>query len=117
MHKLHLNSKLALGLLTTALLAASLPTHATTLSASAGSPIETGEVDREIAISAETRFVNVWHNERIRFVNAQNGQRMDWHFDMVRRSSVIEFQPVATALLDKQRLTVYVSPDPRYCGQ
>lgn len=110
-------SKLALGLLSTALLAAHLPAAASSLlDGSAGSPIETGHVDREIAIDANTRFVNVWHDERIRFVNAQNGKRMDWHFDMVRRSTVIDFQPVAVALLDQQRVTVYVSPDPRRCG-
>ncbi len=116
MRTIHMTIKLVFALLGGVFLAANLQASTAAFITSPGTPIETGEVDREIAITAQTQWVNVWHNERIRFVNAQNGKRMDWHFDTVRTSSIIDFQPVATALLDKQRITVYVSPDPRLCG-
>lgn len=115
MNKLQMIAQRAASLLALALIATATPAFGASRDA-VGTPIEDGLVEREIAIESTTRFVNVQHNERVRFVNTQTGQRMDWQFDTLRVSSVIAFQPVAASLLGQQQLTVYISPDSRQCG-
>jgi Heavy-metal resistance protein CzcE len=63
---------------------------------------------RVITINANTRWVNVEHDETVNIVNAANGQSFVWNFDTA--AMVLDLAAVAPAeVLGGRHISAYVS--------
>jgi len=69
--------------------------------------IITAVADRTIAITDETKWVNVNHFEVIRFVS--NGREFAWYFDGVAQPRPFDLTQIAPAGFVGHSVTVYVS--------
>ncbi|GGI21546.1 CzcE family metal-binding protein [Oxalicibacterium faecigallinarum] len=79
-----------------------------------GSPAPSAAAQRTIVITPETRWVNVEGGEVINFVV---GDKMfAWDFYVGFTVSHFDLNLVAPPGILQQRVTAYISPDPRYRG-
>ena len=77
-----------------------------------GTPVHAGQADREIRLDSATRWVNVQHNEAIRFVVGT--QSFMWKFDTLGTPTFDLNQVAPAGARGGAPITVYVAPDPRY---
>lgn len=79
-----------------------------------GSPAPSAAAQRTIVITPETRWVNVEGGEVVNFVV---GDKMfAWDFYVGYTVTHFDLNLVAPPGVLQQRVTAYVSPDPRYRG-
>ena len=79
-----------------------------------GTPAPSGAAQRTIVITPETRWVNVEGGEVINFVV---GDKMfAWDFYVGFTVNHFDLNLVAPPGILQQRVTAYISPDPRYRG-
>jgi hypothetical protein len=71
--------------------------------------IVTAVADRTIAVTGDTKWVNVNHGEVVRFVS--NGQAFTWYFDGMAQPRPFDLSEIAPAGFVNQGVTVYISPN------
>ena len=82
-----------------------------------GTPIHDNSATRTITIDSSTRWVNVWEEQKVKFiVKTANGKReFSWKFDTT--NSPINLSGLAPeGILDKRSIKAYVEPDPEGYG-
>jgi hypothetical protein len=70
--------------------------------------------DRTIAITPDTRYVNVQGGQTVRF--DVGGQTFSWDFDGAETVGAFDLNQVAPPGLLDHPVTAYVSPNPMYMG-
>ena len=89
----------------TAIIASTGAVHAATSQPAAyGMAAENAYADRQITITADTKWVNV------------NGKIFTWHFDTLRAEDRFDLTKIAPAGMDVGMVTVYVASNPLYRG-
>lgn len=79
-----------------------------------GNPAPSIAAQRTIVITPETRWVNVEGGEVINFIVGD--QMFAWDFYVGFTVSSFDLNDVAPPGILKQRVTAYLTPDPRYRG-
>ena|SRR5690606_6398789 len=79
-----------------------------------GNPAPSVAAQRSIVITPETRWVNVEGGEVINFVVGD--QMFAWDFYIASTVDHFDLNLVAPPGLLQQRVTAYITPDPRYLG-
>ena len=84
--------------------------YAQAQSGSPGTPVQAGPVDRTTVIDSGTRWVNVKHNETVRFVvkDASGEQSFAWRFDALDSRYPAKLSELAPKALPVKDVTVYV---------
>ena len=83
-----------------------------------GASVDGGRYDREIAITAKTRWVNVIAGQVIRFVVADaagGSTSFTWRFDTFG-GKVADLSQLAPAGMVQRPIKIYIADDPRYGG-
>jgi hypothetical protein len=81
-----------------------------------GASVDEGKYDREIVITADTRWINVVAGQKIRFVivDAAGGNAaFTWHFDTFG-NRVADLSQLAPAGMVQRPIKVYIANDPRF---
>src|ERR1700681_2635842 len=81
-----------------------------------GASVDAGKYDREILVTANTRWVNVVAGQVIRFVIADaSGATVafTWHFDTFG-GRVADLSQLAPAGMVQRSIKIYIANDPRY---
>jgi hypothetical protein len=87
---------------------------ATTLQAVYGTSANGAAADRQITITADTKWVNVNNGETVTF--NVNGKSFTWHFDTLQAEDRFDLAKIAPAGVDVGMVTVYVNSNPLYRG-
>lgn len=77
-----------------------------------GEAVQGGAPDRNVTVTASTRFVNVTDGQTIRF-NA-GGKTFEWHFDTLSGSPNFDLSAIAPKDVDVSGVRVYVEENPLY---
>lgn len=77
-----------------------------------GDPVAPEAATRTIVITPDTKWANVQGGEIIRFV--VGNQSFGWNFDNSSNVASFDLNRVAPPGLLQRRVTVYLTPDPKY---
>ena len=103
------------------MLSLAVPAHAESASqyqSQFGATVDAGKYDRQIVVTASTRWINVDAGEVIRFVvadTAGTNAAFTWHFDPFSRG-VADLGRLAPAGMVPRTIKVYIAPDNHYLG-
>lgn len=79
-----------------------------------GSAAANSSALRQIAITPETRWVNVTDGETVEF--NLDGRSFSWHFQTLRGESAFDLSSIAPDGAKLGKITVYVASNPLYQG-
>lgn len=68
--------------------------------------------DKQIALTSDTRWVNVSNGDTVRFTSG--GQSFVWHFDTLQDAPTFSLAAIAPAGIDVGAVRVYVAANPLY---
>lgn len=79
-----------------------------------GVAVSDSAAERTIALTADTKYVNVVDGETVKFT--ADGKSFSWHISTWPNVNVFGLEKIAPQDLPANGIKVYVAPNPRYFG-